>query len=587
MRSIVPLLLLLSGPLSGQTLSALHHYPTHAYSIFELYPSPMGGYLATVQVWDSIDVDPGPGAVWLETLTGVEEGAIVAYDANGGYLWHKQITSTEKVSIFELSFTEDGQFYASGTVSGAADMDPGPGVAAVTCNCNGGRNAWYGKFNATGDLLWHAQVGDGTAVTQATVRLVYSPLSHDLFMFGEALGSEPTDFDPGPALAEIPPPPFPGQGSTNFIYARLDSSGVFQWHRPWGTSSLRQVTRWDDGVNEYFYLAGTSFGWNGPVEELDDHDPGPGVLVPYHPIGTLQDAFASKFDANGDLVWCQFFFGGNGLGFLQNEGATDVSVDSQGNAYLAGHFVSNYPTTVGGSPLSLVPYGGAGTDAFLLKLDAADGSLVWEKQFGSPNDDDSFNAYCAVDELDRVYIGSTFINTAELNSAGPSVQVTANGPMWTKDGFVAAFDAEGLYLWSGTFGGPGVDGPKQLFPSANELCMAGVFTGTADLDLGPGVTNVVAEQGSDPFFACYDLSGLVLSASEDPQSKEPFGVYPNPANDRIMLRGLVGYGPVEIFEALGQRIITTQERSIDVNAWSEGIYFVKAEGRTERVVVLH
>ena len=581
------LLLLTHSTLLAQTLSSLHHYPTHAYSIFDLYPSPMGGYLATVQVWDSIDVDPGSGAVWLETLTGLEEGAIVAYDANGGYLWHKQITSTVKVTIGNLSFTEDGQFYASGVASGTADVDPGPGVATVNCNCNGGLNAWYGKFSATGHLLWHAQVGDGTASTQATVRVLYSPLSHDLFMFGEALGSNPTDYDPGPGLAEIPPPPVPGQGRTNFIYARLDSSGAFQWHRPWGANGLRQVTRWDDGLNEYFYLAGASFGSPDPIEDQYDYDPGPGQLVPYRAVYTMQDAFASKFDANGDLEWCQFFFGGNGFGPNHNEEATSVSVDAQGNAYVAGYFMSNYAATAGGSVLSLVPYGGAGTDAFLLKLDAADASLVWEKQFGSPNDDDIFNAVCAVDELDRVYIGSTFINTAELNSAGASVQVTANGPMWTKDGFVASFDAAGQYLWSGTYGGPGVDGPKQLFPTASELCMAGVFTETADLDLGPGVNNVVAQQGSDPFFACYDISGLATGTADEVRIAEAFGVYPNPANDLITLCGTGRNTPVEVFDALGQRIITARTSTIDVSAWSEGIYSVKAEGRTYRVIVQH
>ncbi len=579
------LLLFMYGTLRAQTLTSLHHYPTHAYSIFDLYPSTMGGYLATVQVWDSIDVDPGPAAVWLETLTGLEEGAIVAYDANGGYMWHKQITSTVKVTIGNLSFTEDGQFYASGVASGTADVDPGPGVAPVTCNV--GLNAWYGKFSATGDLLWYAQIGDGTASTQATVRLLYSPLSHDLFMFGEALGSNPTDYDPGPGLAEIPAPPVPGQGRTNHIYARLDSSGVFQWHRPWGANGLRHVTRWDDGLNEYFYLAGASFGSPDPIEDQYDYDPGPGQLVPYRAVYTMQDAFASKFDANGDLVWCQFFFGGNGFGPNHNEEATNVSVDTQGNAYVAGYFMSNYANTAGGSVLSLVPYSGSGTDAFLLKLASADGSLFWEKQFGSPNDDDIFNAISAVDELDRVYIGSTFINTAELNSAGPSVQVTANGPMWTKDGFVASFDAAGQYLWSGTFGGPGVDGPKQLYPTASELCMVGVFSGTADLDLGPGVYNVAAEQGSDPFFACYDITGLALGTSESSMIDEPFAVYPNPANDVVTLRGIGANAPVEIFDALGQRITTARTNTIDVSAWSEGIYFAKWVDRTQRFIIQH
>jgi len=213
--------------------------------------------------------------------------------------------------------------------------------------------------------------------------------------------------------------------------------------------------------------------------------------------------------------------------------------------------------------------------------------LIQEKQFGSPNDDNIDNAICAVDELDRVYIGSVFVNTAELNSAGISVQVTASGPQWTNDGFVASFDAAGQYLWSGTFGGPGVDGPNQLFPTASELCMAGVFTGSADLDLGPGVNNVAAEQGSDPFFACYDISGLALGTSESSMIAEPFGVYPNPANDVIKLRGAINNAVVEVFDALGQRITTARTNTIDLSAWSEGIYFAKWVDRTQRFIIQH
>ena len=122
---------------------------------------------------------------------------------------------------------------------------------------------------------------------------------------------------------------------------------MFQWHRPWGANGLRHVTRWDDGLNEYFYLAGASFGSPDPIEDQYDYDPGPGQLVPYRAVYTMQDAFASKFDANGDLVWCQFFFGGNGFGPNHNEEATNVSVDTQGNAYVAGYFMSNYAATAG------------------------------------------------------------------------------------------------------------------------------------------------------------------------------------------------------------------------------------------------
>ena len=129
--------------------------------------------------------------------------------------------------------------------------------------------------------------------------------------------------------------------------------------------------------------------------------------------------FASKFDANGDLVWCKFFFGGLGTGFLQNEGGSSVAVDANGDAFVAGMFMSNYPGTPGGSPLTLVPFGGAGSDALLLKLDGDDGSLIWEKHLGSV-DDDGYYAICEVDDAGRVYISGTYHGTAELNQNSPA-----------------------------------------------------------------------------------------------------------------------------------------------------------------------
>ena len=169
MMRITTLLLLasLAGRSLGQTATTILPFETRGVAGFAFHPSPLGGYIATVQVEDSVDLNPAGSPQWVEPMAGYEEVCIVGYTDNGTYLWHQQLTSTKLISVFNLSFVEDGQFYLSGTVSGAGDADPGPGVAAVSCNCSDGppgfetdyRTGWYGKFTATGDLLWHAQVG--------------------------------------------------------------------------------------------------------------------------------------------------------------------------------------------------------------------------------------------------------------------------------------------------------------------------------------------------------------------------------------------------------------------------------------------
>ncbi|QQR86061.1 MAG: T9SS type A sorting domain-containing protein [Flavobacteriales bacterium] len=579
---------------AAQTPTSIHPLATTGVGGITLHSSPLGGFIATVHVEDSIDLDPGPATVWVEPVSGFEEAAIVGYDDNGAYLWHKQMSGTVFLGVTALSFTEDGQFYLSGTVSGSGDVDPGPGVAPVSCNCVDGppgfesyyRTGWYGKYTANGDYIWHEQIG-GTLNERGHATLTYSPLSHDVFVFGTAMsGGYPVDFDPNGSTAIITPEAVTGGvGYRNAnIYARLDSSGTYQWFRNFGGGGV--ATRWDNGTDEFFYLTGTSFGSDN-TGFIEDHDPGTGIVAPYHPIGTLQDVFASKFDANGDLVWCQFFFGGLGTGFLQNEGGSSVVVDANGDAFVAGVFVSNYPNTPGGSPLSLVPYNGAGSDALLLKLDGDDGSVMWQKHLGSENDD-CYSAICTVDDAGRVYITSTYHGTAELNMNSPSVTVTANGPPINNwDGYVACFDGNGAYQWSGTYGGPENDGLSQLIMHNDQLCVAGYFRQTADLDLGPGTQNFTALAQTDPFFACYDLSGLALGEAEGLRIAEPFGVYPNPANELVTLRGIGSNAQVEVFDALGQRIIAARSNSLDVSAWSEGIYFAKWEDRTQRLIIQH
>jgi Secretion system C-terminal sorting domain/Beta-propeller repeat len=582
------------------TVSAIAQVPTvvlpfetRGVAGFTFHPSPLDGYIATVQVEDSVDLNPGGSPQWVEPITGYQEVCIVGYADNGTYLWHQQLTSTKLISVFNLSFVEDGQFYLSGTVSGVGDADPDAGVAAVSCNCSDGppgfetdyRTGWYGKFTATGELLWHEQVG-GTLNERGYSSLHYSPFSHDLFVFGTAMSPGYTvDFDPGASTAYNTPQAgtSPGVFVNMNIYARLDSNGTFQWSRQFGGAGMAE--RWDDGTNEYFYVTGSAIS-GSMVGDLDDFDPGTGVVQPYTPFGSGLDVFASKLDANGDLVWCKFYFGTPST-LTGNEQGTGIAVDPSGNAYVAGVFESDYPNVPGGSELTLATYGGY--DALLLKLNGADGSLIWEKQFGSPNEDMD-GASCALDDQGGVYVSSGYTGTAELNMSNPSVTVAPHGPPVNQtDAFVACFDSNGAYQWSGSIGGPDYDGIYQLLPHGNELCVLGTFVGTADLDLGPGTQNHTSVVGYDPFFACYDLSGIAMGVDDVATRTHTSLIYPNPASGIVQIGTSVA--AFEVFDALGQQVLAADGlRQFDVSSWMDGIYFLKCtqgDPQVLRLIVQH
>ena len=106
-----------------------------------------------------------------------------------------------------------------------------------------------------------------------------------------------------------------------------------------------------------------------------------------------------------------------------------VTVDSQGNVYIAGHI---------GDALPGQTYLG-GTDAFVQKLDGSL-SAVWTSQFGTDNND-SVEAI-AVDGAGNIYLAGITIG----EFAGYTTEYFGS------DAFVRIYDADGTERWTAQFG---------------------------------------------------------------------------------------------------------------------------------------
>ena len=61
-------------------------------------------------------------------------------------------------------------------------------------------------------------------------------------------------------------------------------------------------------------------------------------------------------------------------------------------------------------------------------------------------------------------------------------------------------------------------------------------------------------------------------------------VYPNPATDYIMVNAQ-SYTTVEIFDMTGRLVLTSVENKIDVRSLETGVYFVRVNGNTTKLVV--
>jgi hypothetical protein len=302
------------------------------------------------------------GATWggLGGFYGDQEDVFVSkYDATGVMQWTRKIATNLVDQNSGVSSDGLGGIYVSGTTGGFLD---GFGF--------GGNDAFLSKFNEAGDIQWTRQFGtlefDGSSGVSADSL-------GNVYLSGSTTGS----------LGG------PHAGDFDAFVSKYDSSGILQWTRQIGTSTVDSSNGVSaDGLGNV-YIAGRTWGSLGANATGGD------------------DAFVSKFNAAGELQWTQQ------LGTVTAEHFSGVSTDGLGNVYLSG-------TTWG----SLDGLNAGMEDAFLSKYDGA-GVLQWTRQFGT-SDSDEGNAVSS-DGFGNVYLAGTSSGT---------------------DSFVTKYDANGVLQWT-------------------------------------------------------------------------------------------------------------------------------------------
>ncbi len=108
----------------------------------------------------------------------------------------------------------------------------------------------------------------------------------------------------------------------------------------------------------------------GSIVYPSDFDPGPGVFTLSTNGG--YDAFVSKVNPEGQLIWAKSF-GGTG----QDDGKS-IILDNLGNVIITGKFSETVDFDPGGGSFQISSI--SDEDIFILKLDAS-GRFIWAKSF--------------------------------------------------------------------------------------------------------------------------------------------------------------------------------------------------------------
>lgn len=148
----------------------------------------VGGYYS-----GPVDFNPGTGTTTLPTVGG---GFITKLTNNGSLAWAKALekdttNGSSNVFVYGLAADAAGSIYATGSLTGTADFDPGAGSSTRTSA--GGSDAYVLKLDAAGNFGWAetfggtgADFGSGIAVDAAGT----------IHMAGRYIGT--VDFDPDP-----------------------------------------------------------------------------------------------------------------------------------------------------------------------------------------------------------------------------------------------------------------------------------------------------------------------------------------------------------------------------------------------------
>ena len=261
---------------------------------------------------NSVDFDPGPGALNLISNGGAGDIFLAKYDASSSLEWAIAIGSTGYDVGNAIDLDANGNIYVTGRFEGTVDFDP----SANTFNLisNGGPEIFVAAYKSDGSFLWANAMGGSFNDEGFSIKVFDN--TH-LYVCGRFQAT--ADFDPGPAVLNLV-----SAGSDDIFFMQFDINGSFQWANRIGSTNFDTANEIALGAGSQIYLTGT---FTGTV----DFDPS-AATASLTSTG-FTDVFVAQYDKNGNYQWA---FKLGGTGFFGNEGKA-LAIDGAG-IYITGRF---------------------------------------------------------------------------------------------------------------------------------------------------------------------------------------------------------------------------------------------------------
>ena len=468
--------------------------------------------------------------------------------------WAASMGGTDTEQTYAMASDDWGNLYTTGFYNGTVDFDPSGTVFNLTAGNNG--SIFIQKLDALGNFVWAYSIGSGGA-SSGTGEAITTDASGNVFITGSFGGT--CDFDPGPGsfnLTSI------GSGSDIFIL-KLDTSGSFVWvksngaqwndsgyaiktdafgnvcitGRYFGTVDFNPDTAdtfnltayistydlfiqkldvngnfiWAKSIGNAGADAGISITTDaannvyvtGVYSNTMDFDPG---IDTFNLISQgLWDIFIVKLNPLGDFVWVR------SMGGTNYDHCRSITADAFGHIYATGKYrdVSDFDPS--GLVYNLTSNGGK--DMFILKLDTS-GNFIWAKSVGAGAGEEGYAVI--TDTSGNVYITGTYQYTVDFDPGPAIYNLTSGSLVGYSDLFILKLDWNGNFVWAKSVGGLTNEFVFESIAigASSNVCIAGHYDGTIDLDPGPATFNLTSNGGIDLFVVAlqqYGVTGFVFN----------------------------------------------------------------------------
>ncbi|MBI4945790.1 MAG: SBBP repeat-containing protein [Bacteroidetes bacterium] len=450
-----------------------------------------GNVYTTGSFTGTADFDPGAGTYNL-TSAGAEDIFISKLDAAGNFVWAKSMGGLGGDIAYSIAMDWSGNIYTTGSFTETADFDPSTAGTYTLSAGSLNSDIFISKLDAAGDFVWAKSMGGSDPDAGYSIAIDGAGYVYTTGLF---LGT--VDFDPGAgtytlsATSSSPPKRDP-------FVSKLDAAGNFVWAISM-SGNLNDVARslaLDGSGN--VYITGEFIG-------TIDADPSSGTYYLIAAGGGGMDAFVSKFDASGNLVWAVSMGGSTGF-----DRGHSIALDGSGNVYITGSFagIADFdPSTAGTYTLNA-----ATSPVFVSKLDAS-GNFVWAFNVGNITGNGfgtgTYPESIAIDPSGNVYImGDQYSPTADYD---PSSGVFNLSNTDAEANFIAKYNNIGNFICAMaiTPGHNEADMPNRhiAVDGSNNVWVTSSFTiSTTDFNYCTPFYNPGVYGSNDIYVAKYDFS---------------------------------------------------------------------------------